>query len=182
MSIRTPERPSETSTTTRTDMNTLDTTGSATGNQLRKVFASFGVRAFKLNPKEITERLGIQPSHSFSRGDKYDTHLSKTIMGVRTRKFGVWQVSSEGVVKSDDLQDHIDYLVDLIRPKQVEIDALLADPDLYLDVRLWIESRDVVNAFTLRSESVAFLASLCREFNVSVIGGDNRYPQEGTPY
>jgi len=153
-------------------MNASITTESVAENSPMKVNASFGIRADDLRPNEITERLGIQPSHSFARGDTYVGHLDRTTMGTRTRPFGVWQVRSEGVVKSDVLQDHVDYLVGVIEPKREEIDALLSDPALYVDVRLWVESHDVVNAFTLRSDSICILASLCREFNISVIGGE----------
>jgi len=152
-------------------MNTMDAVQSTNVNGPQKIFAVFGIRADKLDPDRISERLGIQPSHSFARGDEYKTHVSKTEMGVRVRPFGVWQISSEGVVKSGNLQDHVDYLIRLIEPKRMAISALMADPDLYMDMRLWVESHDAVNSFTLRSESVACLASLCREFNVSVIGG-----------
>ena len=92
-------------------------------------------------------------------------------MGTRIHPFGVWQVSSEGIVRSDDLQVHIDYLVGLMQPRRAVIDELLADKEMYVDVRFWVESTEPVNSFALRSDSVAALASLCREFNVSVIGG-----------
>jgi len=55
---------------------------------------------------------------------------------------------------------------------RLEIDALMADPDVHLGVHLWVESHDAVNGFTLRAETVACLASLSREINLSVIGGE----------
>jgi hypothetical protein len=135
-----------------------------------RVFVSFGVRGDNLDPVQVTQLLGIQPSRSYARGEKYITRVSRTQTGERVHPVGVWQISSETAVVSDGIQEHLDYIADLIGPKHNEIGLLLTDPSIYVDVRLWVESMESVHSFTLRSESVLCLAALCRDFNISVIG------------
>ncbi|QQE13336.1 DUF4279 domain-containing protein [Planctomycetota bacterium] len=151
-------------------MNEQDTAKPANSNEFINVNVTFGIRADDLIPDEMTKLLGIQPSHSFARGDEYVGHINLTEKGVRTREHGVWQVRSEEVVKSDDLQDHVDYLIDLLKGKQAEVKTLLADPDYYLDIRFWVEWPGYIHSFGIRSESISFLTSFCRDFNFSVIG------------
>jgi len=132
-------------------------------------YVRFGMQSSELLPNMITEELEIQPTRSYARGDEYVTHTSKTEKGVRKRESGVWQVSSKGTVQTDNLQDHIGYIIDLLHPKQAEIRTILSNPEVYVDVCIWVESDEPVHSIMLPSKSVSLLAALCRDINISVI-------------
>ena len=72
-------------------------------------------RAF--DAAEVTQRLQIQPSEAFTRGDAY-AH------GVRPRSF--WTLRSDQLA-STDLRDHLTWLLDRIEPQRSALGILLEE-------------------------------------------------------
>ena len=80
-------------------------------NDRRNVRVSFGLRKDDLDPKAVSEKLGMVPSHAFAKGDSYSS------MGTtRLRPWGVWQLRSDDAVLGDDPEFHARYLLSQIEP------------------------------------------------------------------
>lgn len=61
-----------------------------------------------VHPATVSEIMRRSPTRSFARGDPYGRG--------RVRKHGMWALSSEHSVASDDLDDHLAWLLDRIEP------------------------------------------------------------------
>jgi hypothetical protein len=131
---------------------------------LIRTHITFGLRSDSLNPQEVTSLLGILPSHSFSKGDRYNSSA-----GIRERPFGVWQLRSELHVSSSNVQDHVDYILQQLENKQEILGLYLTNPDYYVDIRVWWECPSETGGFAISSSKMQRLASICKEFNFTFI-------------
>lgn len=71
-------------------------------------FATLVISGDEVNPAAVTAMFGLPPTRSFARGDAYSRG--------HVRKHGMWALSSEGSVASEDLDDHVAWLLDRIEP------------------------------------------------------------------
>ncbi len=85
-----------------------------------RTYATFRVYPDRLDPEEVTVRLGIEPSNWQKRGEAGKP-------GSRPAKLHGWFLSSDGVVESRDVRRHLDWLLTRIVPKRDAILALQAD-------------------------------------------------------
>ncbi len=87
------------------------------GRNINKhLFATFILRGKGLNPQEVTDSLGVNPSKSFKRGD-WRTETERW-----TRNF--WSLTSQDKIQSDDLSTHIEWLLnqfEQVNNKLIEI-------------------------------------------------------------
>jgi hypothetical protein len=84
-----------------------------------RTFATLRVFSDHLTADEITRRLGVACSSSHSRGDP----MGRT---GNVRSTNGWFLTTEGVVSSNDLRRHVDWLLDHLAH---------ADPDVFVDCR-----------------------------------------------
>ncbi len=72
-----------------------------------KAFATFRVAGDDLVPDQVTKVLGFYPTLSYRKGSSYKAGPnSKAVVG----KTGVWFLSTQHVVASDSLLDHLIYI------------------------------------------------------------------------
>src|SRR5687768_6653106 len=74
--------------------------------------ALFSIRSDFLDPAAISTGLGIAPSQAWAKGEEY---LSKA--GPRRRPWGMWHLSTEGVVASRSPEQQALYLLERLEPK-----------------------------------------------------------------
>jgi hypothetical protein len=73
-----------------------------------EIKASFGFTDFPMPPQELTKELGIEPTHSWKKGDP-------GIASKLPMKNNGWELSS-GLELSKDFESHLRALLDKIRP------------------------------------------------------------------
>jgi Domain of unknown function (DUF4279) len=71
-----------------------------------------------VGPLEVTARLDLQPTTSFTMGEP----LGKS---QQLRKSNGWFFSTKGLVQSRDTRRHLDWILDAIEPRRSAIDALI---------------------------------------------------------
>ena len=76
----------------------------------------------EIDPDEITERLGIAPSHWQRRGE-----IARDAPGKRVAPINGWFLESEGQVDSCDSARHIDWLLDRLMEKAEALRSLRQD-------------------------------------------------------
>jgi len=82
-----------------------------------RAFATFRVVGDKLVPDEVTEILKTRPTAAYAKGETYKGGKSdRTYVG----KTGVWFLSTDTIVKSDSLDDHLKYLLRLFSSSRLE--------------------------------------------------------------
>lgn len=73
-------------------------------------YATLVVSGDEVNPDTVSEILGLSPSRAFKAGDPYSRG--------HVRRHGMWALSSHEAVVSEDLEDHVRWLLDRIEPVQ----------------------------------------------------------------
>src|SRR5260370_37700539 len=70
------------------------------------VFASLRFAGDRLQPGRITQLLRVEPTVAYRKGDVYKRSRGHEVVG----RTGLWLLSSEGHVSSNELHDHFAYL------------------------------------------------------------------------
>jgi hypothetical protein len=76
-----------------------------------KAYATLRFAGDSLEPREISDVLGIEPTRSYRKGERY---FAGPRTGELTGRTGIWRFSTDGMVDGSDLERHLAYLVRLI--------------------------------------------------------------------
>src|SRR6266849_2635603 len=87
------------------------------------VFVSLRFAGDRLQPGRITQLLRVEPTVAYRKGDVYKRSRGHEVVG----RTGLWLLSSEGHVSSNELHDHFAYLRAVIFPT--------AGPDLVMPLQ-----------------------------------------------
>jgi hypothetical protein len=87
-------------------------------------FAWLRVMSEHLQPAAVSALLGIEPTHSQTRGDLPNP------TSTRPRKYGGWFLESKGAVQSRDSRRHLDWLLNQLQGKEEAIAKLKTDGNL----------------------------------------------------
>jgi|SRR5579884_3163625 len=98
-------------------------------------YASLRFSGDRLEPDRITALIGIAPRVAYRKGEVFKRSRGQEIRG----RTGLWLVSSEDRVESDDLNDHLDYLLSLVSPQRgqdrlAKLQSLLRKDGLEADI------------------------------------------------
>ena len=116
-----------------------------------------------LLPSTVTSVLGIQPTYSFSRGDKYLSKIrdpqTKSITDTwLERPSGMWRVNTQDMALPRVVEDHILYLLSILEPRK---DNLV----FYLEkcsVSFYIEQKTIYpDVIEVSSEILGRMSKLC---------------------
>jgi hypothetical protein len=87
-----------------------------------RTFATLRVYPERIDPGEVTARLGIEPSRFHRKGDP----LTKSKRPVLAKTHG-WFLTTEGAVDSRDARKHLDWLLERLAPRAEAVRSLLGD-------------------------------------------------------
>ncbi len=133
------------------------------------VHISFGIKGDHFNPSDITDSLGLDPSRSWKKGDKYQSRYRNKdgTFGMREafRPWSIWELSSEKNVDSDLIELHSKYLLKQLKLKKSLISDLLKDTSLRVFISVWWEPEGGQGGFTLPSIFLNELSCFCNEID-----------------
>jgi hypothetical protein len=89
-----------------------------TRSDSRKTFATFRVSGDALDPDQVTRLLRHVPTAAYAKGAQY---FAGERSGYLTGKTGVWLLSTQNIVASDTLHDHLSYITGLFVPERQNI-------------------------------------------------------------
>jgi hypothetical protein len=81
--------------------------------RLHGPFASLRIRGDSLKPDEITNVLHVFPTVAYAKGMKYEAGARTGTLIGRT---GVWLFSTRGIVASENLSQHLNYIARMLVP------------------------------------------------------------------
>lgn len=134
---------------------------------------TFSIRSDVLSPAEVTAALGVAPSRAWAKGEPYTSRA-----GLRHRPWGMWHLSTEGVVVSRSPEQQALHLLRLLEPKAESVRRYVSDPDYLVRVLFWWESVVETAGFDLPSGTVARLAALSNFIGVTVLASVDGEPAE----
>jgi len=76
-----------------------------------KAYATLRFAGDKLEPREISDVLRVEPTRAYRKGERY---LAGPRTGELTGRTGIWFLSTENAVRGFDLDRHLSYLSNLI--------------------------------------------------------------------
>ena len=97
-----------------------------------RTWATIRLTDADLDPADVTRRLGIEPTTAFRRGDAFGRGFARTL--------GSWELTSEGQVATNDLEEHLAWLLDRIEPTSGPFNAVRAD-GIDADIFCFLETR-----------------------------------------
>jgi hypothetical protein len=106
-------------------MRTAKTSGTSmtrSEGETRKTYAMLRVSGDSLDPDQVTRALRIVPTIAYRKGEKY---FAGKRTGELVGRTGVWCLSTEEIVASDNLRHHLSHILGLLVPGRQDIDPLL---------------------------------------------------------
>lgn len=85
-----------------------------------KTYATFRVYPGNMDPTSVSERLGIEPTRSLTKGELAEGSFGSP----KIASINAWFLGSRGEVESKDVRRHLDWLLDALTPKAEAIRAL----------------------------------------------------------
>lgn len=104
--------------------------------QALRTFASLRFRGDRLEPGRVTEILRVTPTLAYRKGEIYKQSGNREARG----RTNLWLLSSKRQVDSQDLIDHLDYLLSFLYPSQSDetrveqLNNLIRDGHIEADV------------------------------------------------
>ena len=87
----------------------------------RKTYVTFRVVGDTLAPEAVTRALRIFPSIQYSKGQ---TYFAGSRTGNLVGKSGVWSLTTDKLVASNNLRDHLAYLLGVLIPDRQDANPL----------------------------------------------------------
>jgi hypothetical protein len=122
------------------------------------------VRGESLTVDDISEQMGFEPTHAFSKGDTYqgkEKRGDRIVDVMRTRATGTWHFNTAKFLNSNDIGDHVNLLIEKCATSQLGV--IRQASDLRVVISIWV----VGLSFGLLSEQVFQLSQMADEITVS---------------
>ena len=81
--------------------------------EARRAYASLRIRGDSLDPERVTRALRVFPTVAYAKGAKY---RAGDLTGELVGRTGLWLLSSRDIVASDNLLDHLNYIIGILAP------------------------------------------------------------------
>ena len=133
-----------------------------------EVSVTFAIRGDALVPASISTILGLEPSWSHAKGERYQSRAGVEL----ARSSGVWSYSSEGKVDTREAESHAEFILRALSPKKRAITRYLEDPLFRVSIGIWWRPDGGSGGYTMTSESLSRLAEYCNELDFYFVGGD----------
>ena len=125
---------------------------------------SYGIRLRDgLAPNDVTSILNIQPTFSFSKGEKYLSKTRDPETKVVTniwleRPWGIWRVNTKDMDIPRTIEDHILYLLNILELKKDILKVYLEK----CSISFYIEQKTIyADAVEISSQSLDRMSKLC---------------------
>jgi len=107
-----------------------------------KAYATLRFAGDELEPREISDVLGVEPTRVYRKGERY---FAGPRTGKLTGRTGIWLLSTEDAVCGSDLDRHLSYLANLVFKNEpgraAALSRLIAGRDLKAHVSCFWHGR-----------------------------------------
>src|SRR5262249_715530 len=129
------------------------------------ISVSFGVTSLTKKLTELSAQLGISPTHAFELGDEFQTRT-----GTHKRGRSVWQLRSDSEIASNNIEDHITWLLNKLEPFHLLMRKWVEDPEMELIFRIDCRCPDCTGGTSVPSHMMERLSTLSNRIDISFIG------------
>jgi hypothetical protein len=128
-----------------------------------KTHLSWVITSASLVPETISKQLGISPSRSFKKGDP-----GPGPSGWPKYPWGLWAWSTE-VMPTNEVENHVERLLEVFEPKADQISDFLADPKFTVTIRIDWDANYPTGGYRLPALTVQRLSKLCNHVDIAFI-------------
>ncbi|MCK9208628.1 MAG: DUF4279 domain-containing protein [Salinivirgaceae bacterium] len=134
---------------------------------LIKSHCQLGITSQEIDPKTISKLLDIEPSSSYSKGEKFTSKRS----GFVAKRFqNIWAIKSETLIsEKEDISPHILYFKSLLENKMDVLSELKKDPLYDISFWIWIETDNAGIGIDLSNDELSFINSISNRIHISLI-------------
>lgn len=138
----------------------------------RQLFVSFTIKGNNLIPDRITSNLDIVPTDAFAKGDIIVSHKGFRDQVPKTfRPWGIWRISTKDIVHSNNINDHFQYLLNLLHVKQEKLNKYLANSQEYsVSIRVSRKALGYAGQLDMDSFLLGQICQLCHLVTFHYIG------------
>jgi len=103
----------------------------------KNLFLNYRIRAEGLNPIKITAFLGIEPTKSYTRGERYLSktldHKTNSLVDIwRIRQKSLWDLDSKSISHTTKkVEDHVDFILNILEPRSTQIRMIVEQVEKY---------------------------------------------------
>jgi hypothetical protein len=141
------------------------------------ISVSLYLRGANLDPKLVSEKLGINPSSAQYKGEKKITSTNREYVA----KIGVWELDAD--TKSPALSDHLDQLTSMINTQGIAIRSIAGVDEAYIDIFIAADANEDGGGtleFELNKENIAALERLGLPIHYTVTHVDKKKAMKTT--
>ena len=129
-----------------------------------QTYASLRFSGDKLEPQRLTDTLNARPEVAYRKGEIFKVSRGHEVRG----RTGLWAISSKGIVVSRDLNEHLDYLLEILFPegsdaKLDQLHKLMRDGSLEADIPCFWHGEHGAKPPVIRKDIRARLARIPAE-------------------
>jgi hypothetical protein len=128
-----------------------------------RTFATFRISGDELIPSEITDVLRLVPTQAHAKGE---TYLSGPRAGTQTARTGIWYFSTDKLVASEKLVEHLHFLIVALSPnptrllwKLKRLESIINKRNLRAAVTLFWHGASGAKSPSLPNEYLAIFSS-----------------------
>lgn len=138
----------------------------------RELHVSFYIKGGDVMvPEQITQQLGIRPRYSYAKGDKIIPRKGKPPERSAGQPWGFWRISTQGIVDSVYIEDHLRYLLDLLEPQKERLADYLNKPEDYaISFRIWRKALGMAGQIDISSFYLGRICQLCHSVTFHYAG------------
>jgi hypothetical protein len=112
--------------------------------------------------EEVTATVRISATGGFNRGD---IHIGKHSRKKVIHQWGVWQYSTRHLIHSDDICDHIEWILQTFESRTDALKRYVDDDRYSVILYIWFEGPYGLSGFGLSKEMVSKMIELCNEIS-----------------
>lgn len=138
---------------------------------LNKISCEFAVITHDMDCHIVTNELGLEPSRSFNKGDKFTSKYSPRI---GHKPHGLWAIQSESVISEElDVSSHIGHFQKLLKDKIEAIGKLKNHYQFECVFSIAIETEDAGAGIDLSEMELGFITKISSRYTCTFIAKES---------
>jgi Domain of unknown function (DUF4279) len=137
----------------------------------RELHVAFSIKGNDLIPENITKRLSINPTYSYTKGELIIPRKGIPPKQPTRRSGSLWTISTKGILNAIHVEDHFKYLLDLLEPHKEQLrDYLDKSQEYRVSIRIWRAALGDSGIVDMESSYLERICQLCHTVTLHYIG------------
>ncbi len=147
---------------------------------VKKLHIDFCIRSDVLDKEILSKELDISPTRAWNTSEKYlsktrDEATGEIVTVEMEHPWGIWGLNTINSVSSKIVEDHAQYLINLLEPHKDQLQKYLQDKNNYgVGFLIWWEPYDGHGSYAISSKTLIRMAELSHHVEFLCIYTDDK--------